>query len=203
MPFITPTAYFPPANWFAVAARSGTWQLEAHENYQRKGWRNRALIAGPNGLLRLSLPLEKGKNQQMPIREVKLVQEYDWQREHEASIRTAYGRSPFYEYYAEGIFSIIREEQSNLFKLNKALISRIIDLLNLPIELRETDDFLGPATSKSMPELAPYQQVFTDRFGFQGGLSVLDALFCLGPSFVNQPLAVGAAAGAKTGIKKP
>ncbi|OAV45243.1 WbqC family protein [Lewinella sp. 4G2] len=210
MPLITPTAYFPPAHWFVAAAKAGEWQLEAHENYQRKGFRNRAQIAGPNGLLYLSVPLQKGKNQRMPIREVSVGTEDDWRREHVASIRAAYGRAPFYEYYADPILQAITAASDNLFELNYELIQLIIDGLGMNIKLHKTANFQALPRTQNLPRLAPYQQVFTDRHGFRSDLSILDALFCLGPSLTTHPTLIqdtndmheGAAAGAVQGPNK-
>ena len=107
MPQLTPTAYFPPAHWFTGALESEGWQIERHESYQRRGFRNRALIAGPNKLMTLTVPLTKGKNQRMPITEVRINDDTDWRREHRQSISTAYGRAPYYDYYAEAVLSAI------------------------------------------------------------------------------------------------
>ncbi|NJC24878.1 WbqC family protein [Neolewinella antarctica] len=187
MPLTTPTAYFPPAHWASAGFTAGAWTVEAHENYQRKGFRNRARIAGPNGPLWLTVPLTKGKNQRTPIGEVTIANEYDWRREHEASIRTAYGRSPFYEHYAEAIFTILRLDHQYLLDLNNTLLTSVLALLNPPIGITESTEFIGADKTKHLPRLAPYPQVFTDRFGYQPGLSILDALFCLGPALPSHP----------------
>jgi hypothetical protein len=41
-------------------------------------------------------------------------------------------------------------------------------------------DWINPNTKESF-NYEPYTQVFSDRFGFISGCSVLDLLFCLGP----------------------
>ena len=64
--------YLPPVSWMALAWQSKTLWLEACENYQKGSYRNRCHIAGPNGIQRLSVPLEKGKHQQTPIRQVRM-----------------------------------------------------------------------------------------------------------------------------------
>lgn len=187
LPLLTSTAYFPPAHWFAAAHQLGDWRIEAHENYQKGGWRNRCRIVGPNGILDLSVPLEKGKHQKKPVREVTISYRNDWWREHEQSIRTAYGRSPYYEFYAEEIFSVARQRPATIWELNEALISKISQLLQLKVPPTSTSDFVFPKDEgfyrpEDLPSsLLPYPQVFSDRFEFTAGLSVLDSLFCLGP----------------------
>jgi len=186
-PLLTSTAYFPPAHWFAAAEQLGEWRIEAHENYQKGGWRNRCRIIGPNGLMDLSVPLEKGKHQKKPIREVMISYRNDWWREHEQSIRTAYGRSPYYEFYAEELFAVARQRPATLWELNRELLATISRMLKLKRAAVYTMEFIRPdmpdfVRPQDLPaSLLPYPQVFTDRFGFTPELSVLDSLFCLGP----------------------
>lgn len=190
LPLLTSTAYCPPAHWFTAALEVGEWQIEAHENYQKGGWRNRCRIAGPNGLQILTVPLEKGKHQKKPIQEVRISYRDDWWREHEQSIRTAYGRSPYYEYYAEELFVVARARPATLWELNQNLLQKVVALLRWPVSPTLTADFIPPRAEDFQraadltPGLAPYQQVFTDRHGYLPDLSVLDALFCLGPQLV-------------------
>ncbi|TXF88395.1 WbqC family protein [Neolewinella aurantiaca] len=191
-PLLTTTAYFPPAHWLTGARDAGAWLVEGHENYQKGGQRNRCLIAGPNGTQTLSVPLEKGKHNRKPVREVRISYRNDWWREHEQSIRTAYGRSPFYEYYAEEIFAVPRSHPETLWELNQQITSTIVRLLQWPVLPETTEDFIFPDTPGyqrpgELPAgLSPYPQVFTDRHGYLARLSVLDALFCLGPGLTTK-----------------
>jgi hypothetical protein len=194
LPLLTSTAYFPPAHWLVAGIRQGAWVLEGHENYQKGGWRNRCHIVGPNGQQTLSVPLEKGKHQRMPIQQVRISFRDDWARQHEQSIRTAYGRAPYFEYYAEDIFAILRQPPETLWALNQSLILTVTRLLQLPFVPTITNDFIpadDPAFLRpnTLQETLPlYPQVFTDRHGFTLGLSVLDALFCLGPQLLTTKL---------------
>lgn len=192
---LTSTAYFPPAHWFVLADKCGGWFTEAHENYQKGGWRNRCRIAGPNGEQLLSVPLEKGKHQKKPIQEVRISYRQEWWREHEQAIRTAYGRSPYFEYYAADLFAVVRARPETLWALNEGLTEVILRLLNWEIPRGETKSFVGTEATDfrrvadASASLLPYPQVFTDRHGFLPGLSILDALFCLGPQLLTGQIA--------------
>ena len=184
-PLLTTTAYFPPLRWFLEAGESWTW--EAHENYQKGGLRNRCDLITANKKLRLSVPLAAGKHQRTPICEVQISYRNDWWRAHEQTIRSAYGKAPFYEFYAEEIFEVARRRPATLWELNWSLTTTILELLQLPIELSATTDFDGGARTQvrgggDEREGVPYPQVFTDRHGFVDDLSILDGLFCLGPA---------------------
>lgn len=190
IPLLTPTAYFPPAHWIPAAAQAGEWRVEAHENFQKGGFRNRCKIAGPNGIQTLTVPLARGKHQKQPIREVRISYTSDWWREHEQAIRSAYGRAPYYEFYAERLFAVGRKRPETLWALNQELLETLLELLQNPVSISLTDDFVRPnevdylRPTDLKDSLAPYSQVFEDRHGFSPGLSVLDALFCLGPAVV-------------------
>ena len=182
----TTTAYFPPAAWFLAARRRGSWHWEAHENYQKGGWRNRCRIAAANGPLLLSVPLAGGKHARQPVGEVRISHRTDWQRQHAQTIRSAYGRAPYFEHYGPDLLETLLTPQPRLlWELNLRLTRHLLRALGWPLDVSPTEEFLGgDAGSGPSPEgIGPYPQVFSERHGFLDGLSVLDALFCLGPEF--------------------
>ncbi|MEY4904324.1 MAG: hypothetical protein RLZZ292_2139, partial [Bacteroidota bacterium] len=108
------------------------------------------------------------------------------------SIRSAYGRAPYFEYYSDFFEPIFQKKHTYLFELNKELFLLLIKLLKIktPIAFSETyikKDALphsivdGRNQSFSTETLSPYSQLFEDRHGFLPNLSVLDLLFCCGP----------------------
>lgn len=172
--------------------------IDAHEHYVKRSWRNRTHLVGPNGLIRLSIPLRKGKNQQMPIREVRIAWEGDWARAAWKTIRSAYGRAPFFEHYADELEALFAERRDTLFDYNMMWIEALAALLGLRLDIRLTDRWypvpadefldLRPLLGPRVPLAAdpafrpvPWPQVFAERHGFLPNLSVLDLLFCCGP----------------------
>lgn len=107
---LTSTAFFAPLRWYILAVRCGHWQLEAWENYQKGGFRNRCLIATANGPRYLSIPLEKGKHQATPIQAVQCSERSPWRREIQQSLQSAYGRAPFFDFYAPPLFALLQEK---------------------------------------------------------------------------------------------
>ena len=187
---LTTTAYFAPLDWFVQAQQGGRWTWEAHENYQKGGWRNRCRIMTANGPLLLTVPLQGGKHQQMPIREVRIDYRSDWPRQHAQTIRSAYGRSPYFEYYGEEVLDLLQQQQLTLWEYNLYLTRGILTLLQSELSLHFTDSFRGGAAGGNRLEKGstpgPYRQVFEERHGFVGGLSLLDGLFCLGPALLSR-----------------
>ncbi len=190
--------YFPCIQWFSHLVK-GNAIIEQHENYSKGSYRNRCQIVGANGLQRLSIPLQKGKNQQMPIKEVRISYDSSWQKEHWQSIRSAYGKAPYFEFYNEEIKSIFSIEEEYLFQYNIKVLHIIMEILELrPELLKYTESYkllpphsfdlrngISPKANQQIidPLFNPitYSQVFMERHGFLENVSILDAVFCLGP----------------------
>lgn len=200
---LLPTAYLPSLSWCSQFWNANTVTLEAFEHYQKGSIRNRAYIAGPNGVQRLSIPLIKGKHQQTAIREVRIAYDQNWQRQHWRTICTAYGNAAYFEHYIDGLAPFYNQRYNFLFDYNFELINFILrdklvwkGVLQLseafnttgdkqdntaktfyqtPSDIQNTDiSFPNPGAS------ATYPQVFQEKHGFIPNLSVLDLLFCCG-----------------------
>ena len=130
----------------------------------------------------------------MPIHKVEIDYKKPWFSEHWHSIKSAYGKSPFFEFYAEPIEQMIRSKPAHLFGLNQSLLEHLIRILQLDVHILETKDYgevpegtldLRESIHPKHPKLAfeplPYPQVFQERHGFTPNLSILDLLFCTGP----------------------
>jgi len=180
----------------ALVWNQQVFTLEACEHYQKGSYRNRCHIAGPNGVQRLSLPLAQGKHQQTPIREVRLAYDLPWQKLHWRSIRTAYGNAPYFEHYVDELAPFFEKRFPFLFDYNLELLRFIFQKIGYAGEIHFThtyklkseassNDFRDVVSPKNTAppswfQAAPYPQVFTERHGFLGDLSVLDLLFCCG-----------------------
>ncbi len=191
--------YWPPVSWLTLAQSTDVLWVEACEHYQKGSYRNRCYIAGPNGLQRLSVPLQKGKNQQMPIRDVRIAYHEPWQRLQWRTIRTAYGNAPFFEHYADEVAPFFEKQYTFLFDLNLDILTFLWEKMKFSGAIRLTAHYrpspidtaaesnlldargrITPSTPPPM-SLRRYPQVFEDRWGFLPNLSALDLLFCQGP----------------------
>jgi hypothetical protein len=154
------------------------------------------------GLLRLSLPLAGGKNQQQPIRDVKLKYDEPWQSQHWTAIKSAYGKSPFYEHYEHRFLSIFQKKYEYLWDWNWDLLQVILDIISLEKNIDLTAEFekepsndildfrnkISPKENKQFDDgdfnQAKYVQVFEAENGFLPNLSILDLIFCAGPESI-------------------
>ena len=167
--------------------------IEAHEHYQKRSYRNRCRILGANGVMTLSVPLEKGKHQQQPIRQVRISYDQPWHMRMWQTIRSAYGSAPYFAHYGPPLENILMAQHTYLFELNLACLDFLLDALDLPgytlsqtyapdhpYDLREKMHPVLPAADQDFrpPE---YVQVFADRQDFEPNLSGIDLLMCCGP----------------------
>lgn len=167
--------------------------LDAEEHFEKRSYRNRAHILGANGVLRLSIPLERGKHQHSKMKDVKISYNERWHDLHWQSFTSAYRRSPFFEYYEDNFKKFYVQKYESLLDYNFQLIQTISKILKteLPIIFADkyyTKNEIDAIDYRSfiLPNQSPliiaeqYTQVFSDRFSFEPDLCVLDALFNLG-----------------------
>ena len=185
---ILPISYFGPIAYYKLLY-SHDCIIEQHENYQKRTIRNRTKILSSNGVLVLSVPLCKGKTQSL-ITQAQISYDEPWAAHHLKSIRSAYSSAPYFHYYFESISAIINHNYKTLFELNLATITFIkekglIEGYELTTEYlhKYASEISDHRSEKEWKNKAntPYIQVFESKFGFSPALSILDALFNLGP----------------------
>lgn len=194
--------YFPTVQYVSKLLHYPIIYIEAEEHYVKGSYRNRCYIAGANGVLRLSIPLQQGKNEQQHIRDVRIAYKEPWQHWHWEGIKSAYGKSPFFEHYADAILPFFEQEYEFLFSWNWELLQTILQLIGIQSNIIFTKDyqknpddnildFRNAISPKIQQQRADshfqpirYEQVFIEKHGFLSNLSILDLLFCTGPEAV-------------------
>ena len=189
----------PPVHYFAKLQAASVVYLEAQENYVKGSYRNRCHIGAVNGVQRLSIPLMKGKNNQMSIRDVHIAYYEPWKGRHWNAIKSAYGNSPYFKFYQDDLRPFfIHKSYEYIWDFNFDLLLYFIHIMGVHTEVRLTDTFernppkdiidlrnkIHPKKEFDDPEFVPlhYPQVFEDRHGFQPNLSIIDLLLCCGRS---------------------
>ncbi len=189
------TAYFPPIEYFVYIVHAKELLIEAHENYNKQSYRNRAYIYTANGQLELNIPIKKNGLRHAPIRSVTL-DDSRWKTNHLRAMDAAYNTAPFYLYYQDEIKNILIEENHSLFLLNHRLLHTLCQQIGLSTPMSATKEFIKspPDVLDLRDKIHPkkktpfhqihfpeYTQVFHDKHGFIKNLSILDLLFNLGP----------------------
>lgn len=183
--------YFGPIDYFAEMVKSQNLDLEVCENFQKQTYRNRCNILGANGKLMLNIPvLHNGVH---TFKDLQPSYDFNWQKEHIKSLKSAYQSSPYFEYYEDEITPLYEKKEKYLLDLNLKTIDFINQKLRLDLEMNKTEkysvieaehDFRNQFSAKkpSQYNLPEYAQVFDDKFEFIPDLSILDLLFSEGPS---------------------
>lgn len=190
--------YLPPISYFSKLIRYQQITFDLYEHFVKSTFRNRCLIAGPNGRLMLSIPLERGKHQHRPIRDIKISYDTGWLKNHWYSIQSSYRSSPYFEFYEDELEPVFNKKYEYLHERNIACFTWICEVLEVDLQWGFTQKYESGNTemddqrSKRKPVsghlenrdtgLPRYKQVFEDRNGFLADMSIMDLIFNEGPN---------------------
>ena len=189
------TAYFPSIEYFSALMKFNSVEIEQCENFQKQTLRNRCFILSANGVLMLSIPvLHSGKNK-VAVKDIRICYDDQWQRVHWAALFSAYNKSPFFEFYRDDFEKIIFSNETFLLDLNMSLLQLLLKILHAGIEISLTDTFKIDSSkptesdfrflsdqkknlsSRNEVKNPVYPQVFSYKFSFTPGLSIIDLIF--------------------------
>ncbi len=188
--------YFGTVNYYKMLFKFKYIEFEEYEYYQKGSFRNRTIIPGANGLIPLSVPLQNGRDQRSLFKDIKIDYKQNWVLQHTRALDACYMRSPFYEFYRDSLFALLGSQEEYLLDLDRKLIQWVLKMLKANLAVTYTSSYqktLELGTKDGRNQLLPnqvldendqlvYAQVFEDRIGFHPNMSILDLLFCNGPS---------------------
>lgn len=178
--------------WYAAMAAGERCMVDYGARFdKRRKLTHRTTIADVNGPLQLTMPLAspvRGEvDRPLTWSDMRLSAHGEWWNVHRVALESAYGRTPFFEFYIDRFLPVltpgVMDEFATLEAVDRYIDMQVRQLLGLP------DDAPQPAgdiidlrgTEPSAPCCTPYYQIRADRLGFIAGLSILDLLFNLGP----------------------
>lgn len=197
---ILSSTYFGPVQWYQKLCRHGHVAIERYDHFMKQTYRNRCVIAAANGPQALTVPVEKGETQPLLMKDVRISDHGNWRHLHWQALQSAYGESPFFEFYADDLRPFFEKRWTWLFDFNLDITQKMCELLDIQPTIELTSEFVPAASNLGQPSLKDfrdaihpkhplpdsefeprrYYQVYESRHGFQPNLSILDLLFNMG-----------------------
>jgi len=187
-------AYLAPIQYYCKLTSYESVVIESHENYLKQTYRNRCVIAAANGLQSLTIPIETPKTAKCLTKDIRIADHGNWQHLHWHALVSAYGMSPFFEYYEDDFAPFYVQKHRFLFDFNEELRMIVCELLDIHPVINYTTEYLPDVADDFRTIIRPrrpvedrlfcpnpYYQVFRERHGFLSNLSIVDLLFNMGP----------------------
>ena len=190
------TTYFGPVQWYQKLYRAEHVWIEQWESFQKQTYRNRCLIATTNGVQALTVPIIRSESPL--IKDIRISDHGNWRHLHWNALQSAYGESPFFEYYQDDFRPFFTERWEFLYDFNEAIRTKVCELIDIQPRVSDTEAFdaspaipdFRQANNPKHPEPdpdftpKPYYQVYQQKHGFLPNLSILDLLFNMGPESI-------------------
>jgi hypothetical protein len=196
LPLRIESQYFGSVQYIKQIATANSAVIDIHEPFKKMSYRNRTTIVSAQGPLLLTVPLQNGRDQKLPIHEVKISYTENWPSKHIKALSSCYKRSPFFEYYEDELSRLLITEYPYLLDLNMQIVEWLSKVLKTEFNISKTTEatsyldpsFIDVRDTSNTPNLSQnianqvYPQVFSDKIEFIPNASILDLLFCMGPS---------------------
>lgn len=158
------------------------------DNFQKQSNRNRMYIYSPNGIQLLNVPVKKSNQRYQKYKEVKIENDFDWQKNHWKSIEAAYRSSPYFEYFEDDFIPLFEKKHNFILDLNFELFDIVNEALGVDLPFEKTIEYFHESAiehdfrplvngKKDNFKNEEYIQVFREKEGFIPNLSILDLLF--------------------------
>ena len=184
---IHPT-YFPSISHYVAMLKADSVTFEMEDNFQKQTNRNRMYIYSPNGIQMLNIPIKHSKEKHQKYKDVRIENDFGWQKNHFKSLEAAYRTSPFFEYFEDDFRPLFEKRHEFIMDLNMEIFELVNSALGIKIIPEKTTEFFHDVPNfidlrhlangkKDTTQLETYTQVFHDKHGFINNLSILDLLF--------------------------
>jgi len=198
LPLRIESQYFGSIKYIKQIIQSNDVVIDVHELFKKMSNRNRTKIVSAQGPLLLTVPMQEGRDQKKSMKDVQICYQHNWQIKHLKAISSCYKRSPFFEYYEPSLQDLLLKKHQYLVDLNMSLIQWLEKVTKTSFNISKTKELIPFLDSnyKDVRDLSNlnnttqnlvnqvYPQVFIDKIDFIPNASILDLLFCMGPTSI-------------------
>ena len=188
--------YLPSLAFFSSLEGKEQLILEANEFFEKQTYRNRCHLLSSQQIEIMTVPLQ-GANKKIKTIDIKIDNSQNWNQKHWRSIQTCYGKSPFFEFFADEFKPIFETNYDFLWDLNLDLLTICLKITGHKINIAKSVSYekhisgnVMDARSLLHPKKEDYLKQFYNpatygqSFGnkFEPNLSVIDLLMNEGPN---------------------
>ena len=134
------STYFGPIQWYQKLNRYDECLIERHESFIKQTYRNRMIIPTTNGPLSLTIPTNH--NTSLAMKDIRISDHANWRHVHWNALLSAYGESPFFEYYQDDIRPFFEKKYEFLFDFNMETTQKMIELLDIRPKISITEEYV-------------------------------------------------------------
>lgn len=197
MTAVLSSTFFGPVQWYQKLLCYGHVLIENCDCYTKQTYRNRCLIATTNGVQALTVPTLHSPLSSLQPPLTRVSDHGNWRHQHWQALQSAYGDSPFFEYYEDDLRPFFSEKWEFLYDYNEAIRKKMCELIDIQPDVSLTKEYrstyehdfretIQPKHPAEDPDFRPrrYYQVYEQKHGFLPNLSILDLLFNMGPESI-------------------
>ena len=133
------STYFGPIQWYQKLNRYDECLIERHESFIKQTYRNRMIIPTTNGPLSLTIPTNHDIS--LSMKDIRISDHANWRHVHWNALLSAYGESPFFEYYQDDIRPFYEKKYEFLFDFNMEITEKMIELLDIRPKISITNEY--------------------------------------------------------------
>src|SRR5574344_595482 len=159
------SAYFAPVQYYSKLNNYEDVLIERYDNYLKQTYRNRCLISTTNGVQALTVPIERYEGNKCNMKDIRISDHGNWRHLHWNALKSAYGESPYFEFYADDIFPFFDKRWDYLLDFNNAILNKVCEFIDIHLSVNITDNFFyGSDADDFRNVIPPTQQIEASMF---------------------------------------